>query len=99
LWCHERASQLELQHGPHIPPVLTMRHALTISCLVVLVAIVVGANPASAQIRVNPTGVNVSSQGATTVFLTFGPLDGYVPVESLWCGDLSAVAGVGVQCD
>ena len=30
--------------------------------------------PLGAQITVNPTGVNVASQGATTVFLTFGGL-------------------------
>lgn len=58
------------------------------------------AATASAQIRVNPTGVNVNSQGATTVYLTFGPLDGYVPAESLWCGDLvSAAPAIGALCD
>ena len=76
-----------------------MRHTLIASCVVVVVAVLAGASPAAAQIRVNPTGVNVSGQSATTVFLTFGPLDGYVPAEALWCGDLTAAAGVGVQCD
>ena len=37
---------------------------------------------ASAQIRVNPTGVNVNMNGATTAFLTFGGLGSYRPVEA-----------------
>jgi hypothetical protein len=58
------------------------------------------ATSASAQIRVHPTGVNVNSQGATTVFLTFGGLDGYQPVEALWCSRLVAAApGIGLRCD
>lgn len=70
------------------------------SSLVVILTVGLGAAPASAQIRVNPTGVNVSSQGATTAFLTFGPLNGYTPAESLWCGDvLTAAPAVGLQCD
>ena len=48
---------------------------------------------ARAQIRVNPTGVNVNAQGATTVFLTFGGLGSdYVPVEAFWCGRLITAA-------
>jgi hypothetical protein len=38
---------------------------------------------------VNPFGVNVRSNGPTTVFLTFQNLDaGELPVEALWCGEL-----------
>lgn len=56
--------------------------------------------PAAAQIRVHPTGVNVNSQGATTVFLTFGGLNGYRPVEALWCGRLvPAAPEIGLRCD
>lgn len=55
---------------------------------------------ATAQIRVHPTGVNVNSQGATTVFLTFGGLNGYRPVEALWCSRLMPAApNVGLRCD
>src|SRR5262245_50884223 len=55
---------------------------------------------ASAQIRVNPTGVNVNAQGATTVFLTFGGLAAYRPAEGVWCGSLvSAAPDVGAKCD
>lgn len=61
---------------------------------------VVAASAASAQIRVNPLGVNVNAQGATTVFLTFGRLQGYVAAESFWCGALIASPGdVGQKCD
>lgn len=56
---------------------------------------------ASAQsIRVNPTGVNINSQNATTVFLTFGQIPAsYVPAEAIWCGELiSAPPALGLQC-
>lgn len=58
------------------------------------------AAPATAQIRVHPTGVNVNSQGATTVFLTFGGLNGYQSIEALWCSRLlPAAPDVGQRCD
>lgn len=54
----------------------------------------------SAQISRHPTGVNVSAQGATTVFLTFGNLDGYVTDEAIWCGELiPAAPDIGNMCD
>ena len=53
-----------------------------------------------AQVRVNPTGVNVNMNGATTAFLTFGGVSGFVPVEAVWCGELvSAAPDVGLKCD
>ena len=58
--------------------------------------------PSVAQIRVNPTGVNVNTQGATTVFLTFGGLrPDQAPVEAFWCGELipSLPPAIGLQCD
>ena len=55
---------------------------------------------AHAQIRVSPAGVNVNGQGATSTFLTFGPLRGYVPAEAFWCGDLiSFPTDIGARCD
>jgi hypothetical protein len=58
------------------------------------------AEPVAAQIRVNPTGVNVNAQSATTVFLTFGGLNGYRPVEALWCSRLvPAAPDIGLRCD
>lgn len=57
------------------------------------------ARPAGAIER-NPNGVNVASQGATTVFITFGDLSDQVPVEAVWCGELiSAAPDVGMRCD
>jgi hypothetical protein len=55
---------------------------------------------AAQEIRVNPTGVNVNSQGVTTVFLTFGNLRNYRPVEAAWCGELiPAAPALGNKCD
>lgn len=56
---------------------------------------------AQAHIAVNPTGVNVAGQGATTVFLTFGPVRAdQFPAEAFWCGELvSAQPAVGLRCD
>jgi hypothetical protein len=60
----------------------------------------VDASPVTAQVRVNPTGVNVNTQGNTTVFLTYGGLAGYEPVEALWCGELvNAAPALGLRCD
>jgi len=54
---------------------------------------------AAAQISVNPTGVNVNSFAETVVFLTFGGLQGHVPVEAVWCGEVEdAFPDVGVRC-
>ncbi len=52
-------------------------------------------------IKVNPTGVNVNSQNATTVFLTFGQIPaGYLPAEAIWCGELipATLPALGLQC-
>jgi len=52
------------------------------------------------QVRVDPNGVNVNTQGATTVFLTYGGTGNYVPVEALWCGRLiPAAPALGNRCD
>ena len=56
--------------------------------------------PAAAAIVVNPNGVNVNSQGATTVFLTFGGLVSHLPAEAFWCGaTIPAAPAIGVKCD
>ena len=82
------------------------RHAIPhvrhrVLALALAAGLLAGLPPtALAQIRVHPTGVNVNSQGATTVFLTFGGLTGYQPVEALWCSRLSPAApDVGLRCD
>jgi hypothetical protein len=47
------------------------------------------AAPAAAVTAVNPFGVNVRSNGPTTIFLTFQNLDpGETAVEAFWCGEL-----------
>jgi hypothetical protein len=53
-----------------------------------------------AQVRVNPTGVNVNMMNPTTVFLTFGGLrPNLQPAEAYWCGELvSAAPDVGSRC-
>ena len=60
-----------------------------------------GVPALTAQITVNPTGVNVASQGATTVFLTFGGLGTeFVAAEAFWCGELEdARPDIGLRCD
>lgn len=66
----------------------------------VLVAALLVPSNATGQIQRHPTGVNVNAQGATTVFITFSALAGYVPVEAIWCGELvSAAPDVGDRCD
>jgi hypothetical protein len=58
------------------------------------------ATGAGAQVRVNPTGVSVSSMSATTVFLTYGGLRNQRAVDARWCGELvSAAPAVGLKCD
>ncbi len=73
-----------------------------LATLLLLVAPLAGIRQAGleAQIQRNPTGVNVNPVGATTVFITYGNLDGYVPVEALWCGELvPASPHLGERCD
>jgi len=58
------------------------------------------AAPGFAQIKVDPNGVNVNVNGATTVFLTFGGLVNQVPVEAIWCGALMPAApDIGMKPD
>src|SRR5262245_42233779 len=54
---------------------------------------------AQVEINVNPTSVNVYSQGSTTVFLTYGNLGDYRPAQTAWCGDLRpATPAIGFTC-
>lgn len=55
--------------------------------------------PLDAQITRHPTGVNVNATGPTSVFLTFGNLNGKIPVEAAWCGEIEAAApAIGNRC-
>lgn len=76
-----------------------MRRLLRSVCTLGTLAAAGGALPA--QVTVSPTGVNVASQGATTVFLTFGGIGAdLAPAEALWCGALlDARPDIGLRCD
>jgi hypothetical protein len=51
------------------------------------------------QIKVTPSSVNVYSQGATTVFVTYGNLGNYRPAETSWCGEIApATPDIGFKC-
>jgi hypothetical protein len=74
-----------------------MNRASTASALLVAL---LSTGAAEGAIRRDPNGVNVNSQGATTVFITFGGLDQQVPVEATWCGELiPATPDIGFKCD
>ena len=71
-----------------------MRHRLLLPILLLAAA------PARGAIQRNPTGVNVSSQSATTVFITFAGLVNQTPVEATWCGEIiPAAPDLGFRCD
>jgi hypothetical protein len=68
-------------------------------CFLILILFLLTSGLVMGQIRVHPTGVNVNASGATTVFLTFGGLDGYTPVEAFWCGEVvDAFPDFGSRC-
>lgn len=70
-----------------------MKHIIFISLILFLTVNLAG------QIAVTPTSVNVNSQDATNVPLTFGPIPaGYAPVGTVWCGSLTPSGGIGQTC-
>jgi len=79
----------------------TRRLSTALRALLVLVALGACSHlPAHAEIRRDPVGVNVNSQGATSVLITFGGLRDQVPVEATWCGELiPAAPDLGEKCD
>lgn len=77
-----------------------MRSEIALSRIVLTILACSLASAASAQIKVNPTGVNVNSNGATTAFITFGGLGDFRPIEAEWCGELvSAAPDIGLRCN
>jgi len=77
-----------------------MRSDLAIIRIAAAAFVVAAPFEGHAQIRVNPTGVNVNMNGATTAFLTFGGLGQFRAIEAEWCGELtSAAPDVGLKCD
>lgn len=77
---------------------LPSRHRF-VSILLGWVLLLTATGEAAAQIRVHPTGVNVSASGPTVVFLTYGGLGNYVPDQAQWCGELvDAFPEFGQRC-
>lgn len=73
-----------------------MKRFIATTTLLLLLTVVAMAQ---SEIKVNPTSANVYSQGATTVFLTYGNLGDYRPAETTWCGDIqSARPALGFNC-
>lgn len=61
---------------------------------------ILGALASAQTITVSPSEATVYSQGATSVFLTFGNLGNRRPVEATFCGALVAAApDIGMKCD
>lgn len=76
------------------------RETLSITISLLAIVLLAQGRAGAQNIRVNPDGVNVNAQGATVVFLTFGPLTNMVPAEGCWCGELiPAPGGVGLACN
>ena len=69
--------------------------------IVLVVGALLGGGRASAQIRVSPDVVDVSTQDATTVFLSYGGLRADQRLaDAIWCGrTVSAAPALGVRCD
>lgn len=67
---------------------------------VLFVLIVASASTLVAQIRRDPTGVNVNTQGPTTVFISYGNVKGMVAAEAVWCAGLvPATPDIGMKCN
>ncbi len=75
-----------------------MKRLLLLACILSLIA-TVGAQQ-QGSVKVTPNGVNVNSNGATTVFLTFGGLNNHRAAEACWCGELMpASPALGSKCN
>lgn len=85
--------------SPVLPFLVSAWRALWVGGFTLGLAFVL-AVPATAQIRVNPTGLNVSTQTPTVAFLTFGNLNNQKPAEATWCGELiPATPDLGLKCN
>src|SRR5437870_7812186 len=73
---------------------------LVLISLLLVLGINTPAQKNQGSVKVSPNGVNVNSNGATVVFLTFGGLTNHRPAEASWCGELiSASPGIGFKCN
>lgn len=76
-----------------------MKRILVTVLLFALLLTAAAAQRNLGSVKVSPNGVNVSANGATTVFLTFGGLNNQIPAEACWCGELiSAAPAIGSKC-
>ena len=50
-------------------------------------------------IRVEPASVNVSSQGPSTLIVTFVGVDGYTPLEAVFCTQIVTMKEFGARCE
>jgi hypothetical protein len=76
----------------------TNRKAQQLACACLTMLFPLGSG---AQIRVHPVSVSVSSQGASTSFLSYGGLrPDQSPSGAVWCGRLMPAApDIGFKCD
>lgn len=89
----------EVRGGKIFPATLPLRDSVAMFCVMIVSLCLCTAAPAQQAIRVSPQSVNVYSQGATTIFLTYGNLGEYRPVETAWCGEITTAApAVGFRC-
>jgi hypothetical protein len=66
----------------------------------VLMALLLVSPALLAQIRRDPTGVNVNTQGPTTVFISYGNVQGKIAAEAVWCSSLvPAAPDLGMKCN
>jgi hypothetical protein len=67
---------------------------------VLFTLILASASTLTAQVRRDPTSVNVNTQGPTTVFISYGNVKGKVAAEAVWCSDLvPATPDIGMKCN
>lgn len=63
-------------------------------------ALLLAASDGFAQIQRSPAGVNVNTQGPTTVFISYGGLQNQIAAEAVWCADIiPATPDIGFKCD
>ena len=73
-----------------------MKRLLLATSLIVSMIVLAAAR----QIRVSPDNVTAYSQGATSVFLTYGGVANKRPVDACWCGEIiPASPDLGFKCD
>ena len=75
-----------------------MKSRETLGALLILLPGIAAAQ-VGADIRVAPSTVTVSTQGATTSILSFSGLGRYTPAEGVWCARLLPATGRSLGCD